>query len=120
MPYFMRAIDRVHAERQLLAAFSEQMGWSDINLFFKRLRIPRPEFDTDSSYTLPELTRGYLAGCSDDVLLDIAHQLGLDIAPEEHDDGLIALGDSKYWLIDHFRVFISHVHTAKLQAGALR
>jgi hypothetical protein len=69
---------------------------------------------------LPELTRGYLAGCSDDVLLDIAHQLGLDIAPEEHDDGLIALGDSKYWLIDHFRVFISHVHTAKLQAGALR
>ena len=84
MPCFMRAIDRVHAERQLLAAFSEQMGWSDINLFFKRLRIPRPEFDTDSSHTLLELTRGYLAGCSDDVLLDIAHQLGLDIAPEEH------------------------------------
>jgi hypothetical protein len=38
-PFFMRAIDRVHAARQLLAAFSEQMGWADIDLFFRRMRI---------------------------------------------------------------------------------
>jgi TIR domain len=120
MPYFMRAIDRVHAERELLAAFKEQMGWTDIELFFKRMRISRPEFDNDSGYTLTDLTRGYLANCSDEVLLNIAHQLGLDIPTGKHNDGLIALGDSKYWLIDHFRVFISHVHTAKLQAGGLR
>jgi hypothetical protein len=75
MPYFMRAIDRVHAERQLIAAFKKQMGWNDTDLFFKRLRIPRPDFG-DDSFTLSDLTRGYLAGCSDDVLLDIAHQLG--------------------------------------------
>jgi len=119
MPYFMRPIDRVHAERQLMAALKEQMGWADTNLFFKRLRVPRPDFG-DDSYTLSDLTRGYLAGCSDEVLLDIAHQLGLDVPPEGNKDGLVALGDSKYWLIDHFRVLISHVHTAKLQAGALR
>jgi hypothetical protein len=120
MPYFMRAIDRVHAERQLMKAFKEQMGWTDTDLFFKRLRIPRPKFGDEVEYTLSDLTRGYLAGCSDDVLLEIAHQLGLDVAPEDHKDGLVALGDSKYWLIDHCRVFISHVHTAKVQAGALR
>jgi hypothetical protein len=119
MPHFMRAIDRVHAERQLIAAFTEQMSWNDINLFFRRLRVPRPDFGNDS-YTLSDITRGYLTGCSDDVLLDIAHQLGLDVTPEQHNGGLIALGKSKYWLIDHLRVFISHVHTAKLQAGGLR
>lgn len=114
----MRAIDRVHAERQLIQAFMAQMDWDDIELFFKRMRIPRPDFDTN--YTLTDLVRGYLANCSDDVLLDIAHQLGLDVAPEKRNDSLISLGDSKYWLIDHLRVFIGHVHTAKLQAAALR
>jgi TIR domain len=114
----MRAIDRVHAERQLLAAFNQQMNWEDTELFFKRMRIPRPEFG--DNYTLTDLTRGYLAQCSDEVLFDIAHQLDLDIAPERRDNGLIALPESKYWLIDHFRVFISHVHTAKVQAGRLR
>jgi len=117
MSHFMRAIDRVHAERQPIKAFDDQMEWHDIELFFKRLRIPHPEFG--GSYTLTELIRGYLAGSSDDILLDIAHQLGLDIASEKPNDGLIAFGDSKYWLIDHFRVFISHVHGAKEQAGAL-
>jgi hypothetical protein len=118
MPYFMRAIDRVHAERQLIAAFNEQMNRPDIELFFKRMRIPRPEFADNISTT--DLIREYLSDCSDEVLLDIAHQLGLDIASENLDRSLITMGDSKYWLIDHFRVFISHVHTAKRQAGALR
>jgi hypothetical protein len=119
MPHFMRPIDRVHAERQLIDAFDEQMNWADVHLFFKRMRIPRPDFG-DDSYTLKELVRGYIAECSDEGLLDIAQQLGLDVAPAKHNDGLVALGDSKYWLIDHLRVFISHVHTAKVQAGALR
>ena len=119
MPYFMRAIERVHAERQLIAAFQKEMGWDDVALFFKRMRIPRPELAVDE-YTLAELIRAYLAGCSDDVLLDIARQLGLDVPSTSPDEGLIALGDSKYWLIDHLRVFISHVHTAKLQAAGLR
>jgi hypothetical protein len=118
MPYFMRAIDRVHAERQLLAAFDKQMNWADLELFFKRMRIPKPQFD--GSYSFTDLMRGYLAECSDEVLLDIAHQLGLDVASEKSEDGLLALATSKYWLIDHFRVFISHVHTAKVQAGGLR
>jgi hypothetical protein len=119
MPYFMRAIDRVHAERQLIKAFNKNMSFDDVALFFKRMRIRRPDFG-DGSYSLTDLVRGYLADCSDEVLLEIAHQLGLDVAPEEGADGFVALGASKYWRIDHFRVFISHVHTAKLQAGGLR
>src|SRR4029077_1769210 len=46
--------------------------------------------------------------------------LGLDVTAENDNDGPTSLGTSKYWLIDHFRVFISHVHTAKAQAGGLR
>ncbi|HVY12922.1 MAG TPA: toll/interleukin-1 receptor domain-containing protein [Alphaproteobacteria bacterium] len=118
MPHFMRAIDRVHAERQLITAFTAQMTWDDIDLFFKRLRIPRPKFS--DRYTMEELLRGYLADCSDEILLDIAGQLGLDVSPEKPNEGLITLGDSKYWLIDHLRLFISHVHSVKKSAANLR
>ncbi len=117
---FMRAIDRVHAERQLITVFDRDMTWADIDLFFKRLRVRKPKFDDEGSYTIKDLVRGYLADCSDDLLIDIAHQLHLDVASETPNPDLVLLGDSKYWLIDHFRIFISHVHTSKLQAGALR
>jgi hypothetical protein len=118
MPNFMRPIDRVYAERQIIAALSEKMNWNDLDLFFRRMRIPKPQFE--NSYTIADLIRGYLTGCSDDMLLDVAHQLGLDVESDERYNALAASVDSKYWLIDHFRVFISHVHTAKLQAGGLR
>jgi hypothetical protein len=118
MSYFMRPIDRVHAERRLMSTFQREMGWDDLELFFRRMRIPKPDFG-GRSYTITDLVRGYLEECSDEVLLDIAHQLGLDVAPEENDAPVIAAA-SKYWLIDHFRMFISHAHTAKRQGAALR
>jgi hypothetical protein len=118
MSYFMRPIDRVHAERQLISAFQREMTWDDLVLFFRRMRIPEPDFG-GRSYTFTDLMREYMAECSDEVLLDIAHQLGLDVASKDSDAPVIS-ATSKYWLIDHFRVFISHVHTAKLQAGGLR
>src|SRR5262249_30091570 len=90
----------------------------DLELFFRRMRITAPNFS--GSYGFKDLARGYLRNCSDENLLDIAHQLGLDVSSANASDGLVALGDSKYWRIDHFRMFISHVHTAKRQAGALR
>jgi len=65
MPHFMRPIDRVHAERQLIEAFKEQMGGDDIGLFFKRMRIAQPEIG--DSYSISDLVRRY------EVLLDIAH-----------------------------------------------
>lgn len=88
MSNFMRAIDRVHAERQLLTAFTEQMGWSDIDLFFKRLRVPRPKFEDD--YSIADLVRGYLRECSDDLLLEIGDQLGLTVPKGNQGNGLIA------------------------------
>lgn len=85
----------MHAERQLVSALSEQMGWADIDLFFKRMRVPRPNFG-DESFTLKDLARGYLSECSDEMLLDIASQLGLDVPSEKYEDNLTMLVDSKY------------------------
>lgn len=115
----MRPIDRVYAERQLISAIDKEMNFDDVHLFFKRMRIPRPDFG-DDEYSSKELIRGYLGECSDEVLLEIARQLALDLPVNEDDDGLVGLPESKYWLIDHFKVFISHVHTARAEAGALR
>lgn len=113
---FMSPIDRVRAERQLVAAFHDQMDWNEVELFFKRLGVAPPAFG--GSYTYFDLVRGYLATCSDEMLLDVANQLGIDSDSNELLPS--ALSESKYWLIDHFRVFISHVHTARFQAGNLR
>jgi len=119
MPYFMRAIDRVDAERELVEDFQKrQLEWSEVDLFFKRMRVPSP--DLEGVNTIPEKVRAYLTQCSDDILLDIASQLGIDVKSQPAGEGLTALGGSKYWLIDHFRVFISHVYASKLQASGLR
>lgn len=76
-PFFMRAIDRVHAERQLITTINAQMDWEDAKLFFKRLHVPRPKLG--NSYTFTDLVRGYLKDCTDEALLEIANQLGIDV-----------------------------------------
>jgi hypothetical protein len=114
---FMRPIDRVHAERQILDAFNKQMDWDETNIFFKRMGISKPTFG-GGSYSFTDLIRGYLAKCSDEILLDIGQQLGLDTKHDGIEQQQAV--SSKYWLTDHFRVFISHVHTTQPQAVGLR
>jgi hypothetical protein len=63
------------------------------------------------------LVRAYLKQCTDNELLDIANQLALDVP---HDEQIPSLGESNYWLIDYFRLFISHVHTSKKSAVNLK
>ena len=111
----MKPIERVRAVQQITAAASDMMGWDDVDIFFGRMRLKRP---TDFS-NLHELIRGYLAQCSDSLLIEIADQLDLT-RPNAGSDLAARLGESKYWLNDHLRVFISHVHTVKEPAGNLK
>ena len=110
----MKPIERVRAVQQITAAMLESLDWDDISIFFTRLGLDEPE----SFNNKDELVRRYLARCSDAVLVEIGEQLGLAEAPVE--DERFPVRQSKYWLSDHFRVFISHVHTARKSAGTLK
>jgi hypothetical protein len=113
---FMRPIDRVHAVQKIVSSMKEMMSYDDVDIFFRTMKTPHPELDEDRGYSLPEIVRAHLAKCTDTQLLDIGSQLGLDV-PEAD---ARRLGDSKYWLIDHFRLFLSHVHTSKKSAANLK
>ena len=66
------------------------MSWSEVDLFFKRMRISA--LDLDAVDTVPGQVRAYLSQCSDDTLLNIAKQLGLDVKSQPAGEGLTALG----------------------------
>ncbi len=109
----MRAIDRVNAVREVTSAITATFDFDDIEIFFSRIGCHRPS----GSYNRADLVRAYLAKCSDSTLLDIGDQLGLS---SHNTHGHTISTDSKYWLVDHFRVFISHVHTTKQTAANLK
>ncbi len=110
---FMRPIDRVNAVRQITTEMASNFDFDDIKLFFTRMGRARPQ----GSYSRAELVRAYLANCDDGAVLDVGDQLGL---ANQYKQGHGELGESKYWLLDHFRMFISHVHTAKKSAANLK
>ncbi|MEQ1714816.1 MAG: toll/interleukin-1 receptor domain-containing protein [Hyphomicrobium sp.] len=109
----MRAIDRVNAVREITNAVISEFDFDDIEIFFSRIGLRRPS----GSYSRADLVRAYLTKCADSTLLEIGDQLGLS---KSYAHGNGHLGDSKYWLVDHFRIFISHVHTTKQSAANLK
>lgn len=113
----MRPIDRVRAINILKDHINNEMDWEDVRLFFSMMQLEEPELG--SGYSKVELIRGFLNECSETQLFNIANQLGLDtIEPKPTES--ITLGASTYWLTDHFRVFVSHVHSVKTKAHALK
>ena len=114
----MRPIDRVYAIKQITSAIKKEMSFDDIDIFFSALRIEEPYIDPDESVSIETYIRRYLKQCNEDVLFDIAKQLGLDVPID--DNAAKSFSESKYWLLDHFRLFISHHHLAKEPAANLR
>jgi len=114
----MRPIDRVYAIKQITSAMKREMSFDDIDIFFSALRIEGPYTHPDESVSIETYIRSFLKKCNEDVLFDIAKQLGLDVPID--DNTAKAFTESKYWLLDHFRLFISHHHLAKEPAANLR
>ena len=116
----MRAIDRVRAIQAIVSNMESTMSFEDVEVFFKAMDIePETNWNGDPiSGSKRDIIRSYIDTCPNAKLIDIAEQfgLGLNLASSS----ISQLGESKYWLADHFRVFISHVHTEKLPAANLK
>ena len=93
------------------------MVFADINVYFKGhgVDIKNPTSSTNSKRTC---SKDLLADESDELLLQIAEELGID-----HGFGGSAgsaLNDSTFWKTSHFRLFISHVSAIKDKASLLQ
>lgn len=116
----MRAIDRVNAERRIITAMQQQMKWEEVRRFFDRLKINGNGYGSIEDMDYESYTRLILDNCSDADIVEVADQLQVDISRQSASTVPSVVVESKYWLIDHFRVFISHVHTVRQSAGNLR
>lgn len=117
----MRAIDRVKAFQAITNTMLNNMEHDDVRVFFqhKKISLANPDgFRIRSRYNLTSYIRNYLENCNDNQLIEIADELELGLTIE--DQRAAQLGESTYWLPYHFRLFISHVHTNKASAAALK
>ena len=105
----MRPIDRVRAIQQIIGEMASSMDFEDVREFFSSMGVQSKKLS--GSYSVETLARAYVENCTEGQLFEIAEQLGLDHPRKEMRP---EFSDSKYWLIDHLRLFISHVHTSKL------
>jgi hypothetical protein len=113
----MKAIDRVYAVQRIVPAMEERMSGADVHVFFRHVGIPEPDWG-EYSWSTEGTIREFLKECSDETIIDICQQLGVNVSTAKILDK--PYSDGKYWLIDHFRLFISHHHLEKASAGNLR
>ena len=116
----MRAIDRVRAIQAIVSNIEDTMGFEDVRVFFEAMDI-QAEMDANGNPVYGskrDIIRSYIDTCPNGKLIEIAEQfdLGLNLTSSS----ISQLGESKYWLADHFRIFISHVHTERFSASNLK
>lgn len=116
----MRAIDRVRAIQAIAAKMTSTMNFDDVTVFFNEMDVEpaTDEFGSPIGGTINNVIRSYLDTCPNAKIIDIADQL--DLGMNLTSSSVAQLGESKYWLADHFRIFISHVHTEKVAAANLK
>jgi len=115
----MKNIDRFNLIDQIGRELQSRMTYSDIDIYLKGFGIdPRAKTEDKSYNSKWVYSKDILAGESDDVILSIADELEL-----EHPYGSIKrvdLSDSKFWLPNHFRLFLSHLSSFKSQTSKLQ
>lgn len=116
----MRAIERVRAIQAITEIMEQSMSNFDIRIFFKEENVPLSDPESsDVFYNRKSgIIRNYLESCSSSKLIEIAEQLDLELTIA--DQRSTKLGDSSYWMANHLRLFISHVHTKQKPAAQLK
>jgi hypothetical protein len=116
----MRAIERVRAIQAITQKMRKTMSFDDVRIFFNEENIPQsnPDYFDENNYDISDWIRNYLESCTPPKLIDIAEQLDLELTIV--DQRSTKLGDSSYWMANHLRLFISHVHTKQQQAAQLK
>lgn len=112
----MRKIDRLNLIDTIGREIQSRMSYSDIDIYFKGFGIDVSSKQTSGANSKWVYSKEILSDESEDILISIADEL-------EHShkgSKSVDLSDSKFWLPNYFRLFLSHLSSFKVQTSLLQ
>ena len=113
----MKRIDRFNLLDRIGRELQAKMTYSDIDVYLKGFNI-NTDKKTSSVNSKWVYTKELLSDETDETILRIANELGIEhgfVGPNLQD-----ISESKFWLANHFRLFISHISEHKQKATQLQ
>ena len=113
----MKRIDRLNLIDRIGRELQSRMSYADIKVYLSGFGVDTNK-ETSSVNSKWVYAKQLLADAPDKTILKIADELGIEhgfVVSREID-----LGDSKFWNIGHFRLFLSHVSSFKVKTAQLQ
>tara|TARA_R110000787_G_scaffold248542_3_gene354090 strand:+ start:3829 stop:4755 length:927 start_codon:yes stop_codon:yes gene_type:complete len=110
----MRVLDRIDLIDRIGRELQSRMSFSDINVYLSAYGINCKDFQP-SANSKWVYVKELLVDAEDDIVLQIADELDL-----EHDYSSSASKEATFWKVGHFRLFLSHLASFKVNTGRLQ
>lgn len=112
----LKRIDRLKLIDKIGRELQSRMTYADIDIYLSGFNINMKK-GISSVNSKWVYTKALLSDAADEIIIKIAQELEIkhEICPRNID-----LSDSKFWLSNHFRLFISHISQIKDKASALQ
>jgi len=114
----MKKIDRFNLIDTIGRELQSRMSYSDIDIYLKGFGIDSVSKQTSGANSKWVYSKELLADESDKIIISIADELELEHAYKGNKN--IDLSDSKFWLPNYFRLFLSHLSMFKVQTARLQ
>lgn len=114
----MRKIDRFNLIDTIGRELQSRMSYSDIDIYLKAFGIDTSTKQTSGANSKWVYSKEVLADEPDDTLISIADELELEHAYKGN--RRVDNSDSKFWLPNCFRLFITHLSSFKAQTSHLQ
>jgi len=115
----MRIIDKFNLIDRIGRELQSHMSYSDINVYLKGFGIDAKAKSKGETFGSKWVySKEVLADEPNDIILSIADELEIEHhhgSPKKTD-----LSDSKFWLPNHFRLFLTHLSSFKAQTSKLQ
>lgn len=114
----MRKIDRFNLIDTIGRELQSRMSYSDIDIYLKGFGIDVSSKQTSGTNSKWVYSKEILSDESDNIIISIADELELE-HPYKGTKS-VDLSDSKFWLPNYFRLFLSHLSSFKVQTSRLQ
>lgn len=114
----MKRIDRINLVDRIGRELQSTMSYSDITGYLSAFGVDTKKETSDGGGSKWVYTKDLLATEPDELILQIADELEI-----EHGSGesvKVKASDSRFWLTNHFRLFISHLSEHKVKMSQLQ
>lgn len=114
----MKGIDRVKLIDRIGRELQSTMTYSDIHVYLSGLGVNTDIPTTDKGGSKWVYVKDLLAKVPDKTIFEIADELEIDHGYTYQTT--VEILDSKFWLPNHFRLFLSHISTFKVKTAQLQ